>query len=183
MRRRAGRFLVRDPRGAVLLCHAEDGGRGWWFTPGGGATDDETEDQAARRELLEETGIEVAVMGAPVLHRRARFTFLGVDTEQVEWFWHARLAVRPRLVATRLEDYEAAVLDDWRWVRPGDLGSLADPVFPACLEELLDVIDRVGEPAPPWVEEHLHPDARRASLCRPAAGAPPPRWIQPGDTR
>ena len=83
-RRRAGRVLVRDDRGAVLLCHASDAGDGWWFTPGGGRDGHEDARAAARRELAEETGLELDLPVEPVLHRRARFDFLGGPVEQVK---------------------------------------------------------------------------------------------------
>lgn len=180
IRRRAGRVLVRDPAGAVLLCHGTAGSDGgWWFTPGGGVDGDETPRDAAVRELAEETGIEVALDQPPALHRRARFTFLGRPTEQVESFWHVVLDHRPTVAPVHLEDYEAEVLDDWRWWRPADLEA-ADPLFPGCLPALLATIDDAGVPAVPWVEEHI--DTRPGSKPtwrRPAGVRDLPTWTGP----
>lgn len=58
LRRRAG-AVVRDAAGRVLLLRREHEGRTWWAVPGGGVEAGETPEEAARRELLEETGLEV----------------------------------------------------------------------------------------------------------------------------
>lgn len=155
--RRAGRVIVRDHAGAVLLCHAVVGGEGFWFTPGGGTGRDETARDAAARELHEETGITVVLDNAPVLHRRAQFTFLDEWTEQVESFWLATVDPRPHLVAHHLEDYEADSLDEWRWWAHRDLADLArrEHLYPDCLPALLDHVDAADTTALPWLEEHV----------------------------
>ena len=45
--------------GKVLLAHRRD--IDWWNLPGGGMEENETVDEALRREVLEETGLEVEV--------------------------------------------------------------------------------------------------------------------------
>lgn len=45
--------------GKVLLAHRRD--IDWWNLPGGGLEEGETVDEALRREVLEETGLEVEV--------------------------------------------------------------------------------------------------------------------------
>lgn len=180
--RRAGRVIVRDPAGAVLLCHARDGvdGPGWWFTPGGGADGDESVRAAAQRELAEETGIRVELAGDPVLHRRARFTFLGREVDQVESFWHHRLPRRPALRSIHLEEYEAEVLDEWRWWDPAELDDVPGPLYPGVLGPLVATIDATGPPAVPWVEEHLDEATGGAPVVvRPSRPAGVPAWVGP----
>ena len=46
--------------GKVLLAHRRD--IDWWNLPGGGMEDGETVDEALRREVYEETGLEVEVV-------------------------------------------------------------------------------------------------------------------------
>ena len=61
--RRAGRVLVIDPAGRVLLLEGFDPaepGSPFWFTIGGGLDEGEHSAQAALRELREEAGIVAA---------------------------------------------------------------------------------------------------------------------------
>jgi ADP-ribose pyrophosphatase YjhB (NUDIX family) len=64
IRIRVAVLLVRD--GAVLLVRHRKPGREYWLVPGGGVDPGETLEEAGRREVLEETGLEVE-MGRPVL--------------------------------------------------------------------------------------------------------------------
>lgn len=161
-----------DPSGAVLLCRAAVDDASWWFTPGGGTDHGETRRDAAVRELAEETSIDLDLPRPPVLHRRARFTFLGREVEQVESFWWVRLDHRPVVATRHLEDYEAASLQEWRWVAPDDLADLG-PLYPAVLADLLRLVAADGRPRVPWVEEHLDE----------ATGGDPVTWrpTDPGD--
>lgn len=175
--RRAGRVIVRDDAGAVLLCHARVDDEGFWFTPGGGTGPGETAREAAVRELHEETGIAVELRGPAVLHRRAEFTFLGRWTEQVESFWLAGVDGRPALVAHHLEDYEHDSLDDWAWWPPDELAGLAagEDVYPACLVDLLDHLDGPGDADLPWLEEHVG-SGSASVLTGHEPGRPLPDW-------
>ena len=57
---RIGLFaLIFDDEGRVLLGHRRD--IDWWNLPGGGMEAGETVDEALRREVREETGLEVEV--------------------------------------------------------------------------------------------------------------------------
>ena len=65
--RRAGRVLVIDPAGRVLLLEGFDPaepGSPFWFTIGGGLDEGEHSAQAALRELREEAGIVAAAISS-----------------------------------------------------------------------------------------------------------------------
>jgi 8-oxo-dGTP diphosphatase len=56
---RIGVYAVIFDRGRVLLAHRRD--IDWWNLPGGGREPDETVEEAMRREVREETGLDVLV--------------------------------------------------------------------------------------------------------------------------
>ncbi len=57
MRQRACGIVIR--KGAVLMVRHVHDGRDYWTLPGGGLEPDETKLEAAKREVMEETGIAV----------------------------------------------------------------------------------------------------------------------------
>lgn len=71
--RLASRLIVLDERHRVLLLRGRDRSGTYgqvWTTPGGAVEPGETHEQAARRELWEETGLEVGDLGPCVWERR-----------------------------------------------------------------------------------------------------------------
>ncbi len=139
--RRAGRVIVIDPAGRVLLLHGIDPqrpGEPYWITVGGGAKPGESLAQAAARELREESGIaaEPADLGDPVWHAVAEFPFDGRRYRQEEDFFALRVG-SAEVEPGGLEDEEAAVIIGHRWWTIAELEATDQPVFPANLTDLL----------------------------------------------
>jgi len=75
--RRTARVLLLDPANRILLLKgrlpSDPTAPGVWFTVGGGVEAGETLEDAARREILEETGFQVANVGEVLWRREQRF--------------------------------------------------------------------------------------------------------------
>ncbi len=139
--RRAGRVLVIDAVGRVLLLHGFDPARRdepYWFTVGGGAQAGETLAEAAARELREESGIIVrpADLGEPVWHEVTEFGFDGRQYRQEQDFFLLRVG-SPEISSDGLDDEEAAVVDGHRWWTEAELTSTQESFYPVELPRLL----------------------------------------------
>lgn len=144
--RAAARVLAVSERGRLLLLEAEDapGGPRWWVAPGGGLLDGESFEAAARRELLEETGL-VAVIGPWVWTRRHVFTSQGRAHDQYERYFLARVAEGP-LAPPRPDGYVVG----HRWWQLAELERSAAEFAPRRLASLLPPLLRGEYPDPPF---------------------------------
>ena len=139
-RRRAARVILVDDDGRVLLFRGGDPARPeagtWWFTPGGGIDDGESAEDAARREVREETGFEVAELGPVVLERRVEFEVEGRRFDQEEVFF--RVVVAGFVPDDRgWTDLEQRLMLEHRWWTRDELTTTTDTVFPADLDRFL----------------------------------------------
>jgi 8-oxo-dGTP pyrophosphatase MutT (NUDIX family) len=131
---------------------------GFWFTPGGGLDDGESIEDGVRRELFEETGLDVARLGPVVVRRRDRFPMLGEIWVQEETVHLVEVASEFEPWTAGLEAVESSVITDFRWFSTTELRALDETFYPRCLADLLDEIDAAGPPSDPWFEDLTEPE-------------------------
>jgi 8-oxo-dGTP pyrophosphatase MutT (NUDIX family) len=139
--RRAARVVLVDGAGRVLLIRGQDPARPeagtWWICPGGGADDGESLEDAARREVLEETGLTVGDLGPVVLEREVGFEFDGLWVQQAEVFYLVRGVAGPELDTSGWNDLERRALLELRWWPVTELVGTSEIIYPEALPNLL----------------------------------------------
>lgn len=141
--RPAARILLLDGQDRVLLFRFDPADRPpFWCTPGGAVDPGESYAQAARRELLEETGIDAAP-GAEVARRFVQFTTIeGVPVDADERYFLVR--THAETIDTRRHTaLEQRVMRSWRWFTRAEIAASLEPIFP---EDLLALIDAAQTP-------------------------------------
>jgi 8-oxo-dGTP pyrophosphatase MutT (NUDIX family) len=137
--RQAGRVLLLDPAGHVLLMRYDDGPPNGphWSTPGGGLEPGEDYAAAAARELAEETGWTDVEVGGEV-HRRDLVMGYGDETvRQHERFFLGRTSPAGREIQGVDAMHESDGIVAWRWWSLAELESPSEVVWPAELPALV----------------------------------------------
>ncbi len=152
LRRRAARVVLLDESDRILLLRAHDPADGerppWWEIPGGGIDPGESSAEGARRELIEETGIE-AEIGPCIWRQHNVFDFAGLHFDQDEYIHVARCPSGSIYAPTHLEAIEAVAFEGHRWWALDELLAGDEPVLPPRLRDFLPAVvagDLPGEP-------------------------------------
>jgi 8-oxo-dGTP pyrophosphatase MutT (NUDIX family) len=146
------RVLLLNPDHRALLIHAcdpDDPSHDWWELPGGGQDTGETLEQTARRELAEETGIELDRLGPCLWIRETHFHYRGTSHHRRE---HVYLAMTPAITPSRAPvhtENEKLGLIEHRWWTAPELARCRTKLLPPRLPELLEDICAGNIPAEP----------------------------------
>jgi 8-oxo-dGTP pyrophosphatase MutT (NUDIX family) len=147
--RPAARIVCLDAANRVLLMRWRDPvtGTHLWEPPGGGIEPGETPLATARRELVEETGLDAAAIGDRSVTVERDLWWNGERKIGPEQFFLARYAEeRPLPVRTGLLADEQANLHSYAWILWSELDSLPDRLEPPDLVAVLaDLV-----PDGPW---------------------------------
>jgi ADP-ribose pyrophosphatase YjhB (NUDIX family) len=144
--RRAGRVIVLDPDGRILLFRydhpAPNGSH--WSTPGGGLEPGEDYYAGAQRELGEETGWDDVRVLPPVVHERTvvmDHAGRGRIVRQAEQFFAARVAEPRRALGDVAAMHISDGIDEARWWSVAELDATGETIWP---EGLADVIRKLS---------------------------------------
>ena len=135
--RPAARLIVLDPEGRALMFRYDVPGRDpFWVTAGGEVDPGETFEDAARRELLEETGI-VADPGEQIARMTPEFvTVEGEPVQADERFFLVRVADTAVSTAGHTE-LEQRLMTQHRWFTLAELENWHEAVFPVELAAMI----------------------------------------------
>ena len=132
--------------GEVLLLEGHDAvdpSHSWIFTPGGGLRSGEEPRAGAVRELVEESGIQVAPddLEGPIAHREAVFRFASVTCRQDEIFFLLHLPTTRPIRKDGWTSLERDVVDSISWWNVEQLQAAQErgqEIYPVRLPAIVD---------------------------------------------
>lgn len=152
--RPSARVLLLDSDGRVLLFTVNESdletGKRLWVPPGGGLNPGEAYEQAARRELLEETGIDCEP-GPCIWLRTHTWYFPTNDSwyRSIERYFLVRVE-QPDIAVDRWTELEVRAIAGYRWWSLHEIAASDDLFVPRSLASLLPPILAGILPAAPF---------------------------------
>ncbi|EEA94997.1 NUDIX hydrolase [Pseudovibrio sp. JE062] len=141
-KRPAARLLVVDPQNRILLFNFKFDkgplkGQDYWATVGGGIEPGESFEEAARRELLEETGITEPVTEKIHIGRAIFQTPSGETVDAEEHFFLVTVP-HSKIDYSNHTELETQVMRSHRWWTREELETTSLTVFPENILEILE---------------------------------------------
>ena len=136
-KRRTARVMLFDEGGAILLIRfvvpREGGEFVFWALPGGEIEAGETEAEAAVREVKEELGLDLTVVG-PVYRDANQFLHQGEMLDNVDFLFRAECRrEEARLIGVTAEEIE--IMKEIRWWSEAEVEASRERIFPENLAE------------------------------------------------
>jgi ADP-ribose pyrophosphatase YjhB (NUDIX family) len=131
--------MLFDETGSILLIRfvvpRDDGEFVFWALPGGEIEVGETEVEAAGREVREELGLELMVIG-PVYRDSNQFLHQGEMQDNVDFLFTAKCARdAPQLIGVTADEKE--IMKEIRWWSEREIEASQERIFPVNLGERL----------------------------------------------
>ena len=151
-KRPAARVVLLDQESRVLMINSRDPADRskppWWEIPGGGMDPGESSEDAARREIVEETGITEFELGPCIWTQEVQFTFAGMYFDSEEWI-HVAWCDGGEFNPTGLEFFEALAFQGAKWWDPDELIASDELLLPPRMREFFAPIAAGILPATP----------------------------------
>jgi 8-oxo-dGTP pyrophosphatase MutT (NUDIX family) len=142
--RRTARILLLGPGDRLLLFrYVTDGFAPFWIMAGGECDPHEDYPAAARRELLEETGIDAQPVPLGIM-READYVYAGEPVRAVEHFFFHRTD-NASIDTSGHTELEREVMQEHRWFTAAELASWPEPIYPSEIADLIAKVCVTGE--------------------------------------
>ena len=115
-----------------------------WFPPGGGVEPGESHEEAARREIIEETGMTDVVLGPWIWSREITIQWAGVE-RRGEWFhlverYYLADTLRTAIDTAGWTEAERSDIAEYRWWTAAEIAASQDVFVPRQLATLLPAV-------------------------------------------